>query len=117
MKSLRIFLVGLFLALPCTAAFAQQVTPTYLYVNITGDATTLVRTGNGVLHTLCFNNPTATEVITIYDGIAAASGTKIGTITIPSSPQPSCMLYDTVYGVGLTIVTATASSDITVSYR
>lgn len=117
MKRLRLFLVGLFVSLPCAAAFAQQVTPSYLYSNITGDATTLVRTGNGVLHTITFNNPVATETVTIYDGVAAASGTKIGTITVPASPMPVTLLYDVAYGVGLTIVTATATSDITVSYR
>jgi hypothetical protein len=52
----------------------------------------------------------------MYDGISAA-GTLIGTITIPASPLPGCLTYDVAYGTGLTFVTATASSDITVSYR
>jgi hypothetical protein len=115
MKRLRIFLVGLFLSLPCTAAFAQAIY-SFNYLNITGQATTPVRTGPGVLHTVCFNNPTATEVITLWDSLTAA-GTKIGTITIPASPQPVCLVYDVAYGTGLTVQTATASSDITVSYR
>ena len=113
-KSARIFLVGLFLSLPCSAAFAQL--PPFQYLNITGQATTLIRTGNGVLHTICFNKPVATETVAIYDGVSNA-GTLIGTITVPASPQPGCLLYDVAYGAGLTIVTATASSDITVSYR
>lgn len=87
----------------------------YTPLNITGDATTLVRTGGGILHTLTFNNPTATEVITIYDGLSA-SGTKLATITIPATPQPHSLLYDMEYLVGLTIVTATANSDITVTF-
>jgi hypothetical protein len=114
MKRLRIFLIGLFLSLPCTAAFAQL--PPFQFLNITGQATTVVRTGNGMLHSITFNKPVATETVAIYDG-SAASGTLIGTITVPASPQPVTLLYDVGYGTSLTIVTATASSDITVSYR
>jgi hypothetical protein len=115
MMRLRVFLVGLWLSLPCVA-LAQNFSGSYQYLNITGQATTLVRTGNGVLHTVCFNKPVATETIAIYDGVSSA-GTLIGTITVPASPQPGCLAYDVAYGAGLTIVTATASSDITVSYR
>ena len=45
----------------------------------------------------------------------AGSGTKIGTATIYASTNP-CLTYDVNFATGLTIVTATASSDITVSY-
>lgn len=114
-NKLKAFVVGWFLTLLLpTAALAQGAS--YQYLNITGQATTLVRTGNGLLHTVCFNKPTATETIAIYDGVSAA-GTLIGTITVPASPQPGCLTYDVAYGAGLTFVTATASSDITVSYR
>lgn len=86
------------------------------YTNITGDTTTTVKSGPGTLHCITFNNPTATEVITIYDN-TAASGTKIGTITIPASPQLGTLFYDVAFATGLTIFTATAVSDITVSWR
>lgn len=84
-------------------------------VNITGDATTVARVGGGILHTVTFNKPTATETVTIYDGVDT-SGTKIATITVAASPQPVTLTYDAVYLVGLTIVTATATSDITVTF-
>ena len=87
----------------------------YLYKNITGQAGTPVKTGPGVLHSMTFNKPVATEVITIYDGLNTG-GTLIGTITIPASPQPGSLFYDVAFTVGLFIQTATASSDITVSY-
>lgn len=87
----------------------------YQYANITGDATTVVKSGRGYLHTITLNAPTATEVITIYDN-TAGSGTKIGTITVPASPQPVTLKYDVAFWTGLTIVTATATSDITVSF-
>lgn len=107
-------LLGIGLLLASAGAIHAQAA--YQYLNITGQATALVRTGNGVLHAVCFNKPVATETVAIYDGVSAA-GTLIGTITVPASPQPGCLTYDVGYGAGLTIVTATASSDITVSYR
>jgi hypothetical protein len=41
----------------------------------------------------------------------------IGAVTIPSSPQPVTLTYNVAFWTGLTIVTATASSDMTVSFR
>lgn len=87
----------------------------YQSVNITGQSTTVVATGSGILHTITFNKPTATAVVTMYDN-TAASGTVLGTITIPASPMPVTLTYDIRFGTGLTITTGTASSDITVSY-
>lgn len=88
----------------------------YLYKNITTDTTTVVKSGVGILHTLTFNAPTATTVVTLYDN-TAASGTKIGTITVPASPMPVTLTYDVAFSIGLTVVTGTATSDITVSYQ
>lgn len=88
----------------------------FAYLNITGDATTTVKSSKGYLHTITLNNPVATETITIYDN-TAGSGTKIGTITVPASPVPVTLTYDVTFWTGLTIVTATAASDISVSYR
>lgn len=89
----------------------------YNYRNITAAAptTTVVKTGAGILHSITFNTPTATAVITIYDNTSAA-GTKIGTITVPASPQAVTLMYDVVFGTGLTFTTATAACDITVAY-
>lgn len=89
----------------------------YSFVNITAAAptTTVVKTGAGILHSITFNTPVATAVVTVYDN-TAASGTKIGTFTIPASPMPVTLMYDAAFGTGLTITTATAASDITVTY-
>ena len=92
----------------------QTVISAYRYLNITGQATTTVKSGGGILHIICVNTPAATETITIYDN-TAASGTKIGTITVFASTNP-CLTYDVNFTTGLTLVTATASSDLTVSY-
>jgi len=88
------------------------------YSNITGQATTVLKAGSGNLHTITFNTLTANEVITIFDN-TAGSGTKIGTITVPATPvaTPLTLVYDVRFSIGLTIVTATASSDITVSFN
>lgn len=88
----------------------------FSYQNITGQATTTIKSSAGLLHCITLNNPVATETITIYDN-TAGSGTKIGTITVPASPQPVTLKYDVEFWTGLTIVTATASSDITVSFK
>ena len=92
----------------------QLIISAYKYLNITGQATTTVKSGGGVLHTICVNTPAATETITIYDN-TAASGTKIGTVTVYATTNP-CLTYDVNFTIGLTLVTATASSDLTVSY-
>ncbi len=91
----------------------------YSYSNITGQATTVVKSGAGLLHALTINTPVATSVITIYDN-TAASGTKIATITLPGTllqEGPYTATYNVSFSTGLTIVTGTASSDITASYR
>ena len=103
-------------------AFAQTfgspnlVITAYKYLNIVlaAPTTTTVKSGGGILHTVCVNNPAATGTITMYDN-TAASGTKIGTITTTGSSY-GCFTYDASFSTGLTIVTATAASDITVTY-
>lgn len=91
--------------------------PGYSTVNITAAAptTTVVKTGQGILHTITFNKPVATGVVTVYDN-TAASGTIIGIITTPASPMPVTLQYDLVFTTGLTITSATAAQDITVTY-
>lgn len=81
---------------------------------ITGDATTLVNTGPCVLHSITINKPTATETIELDDALTQTNPFAI--ITIPASPMPVTLLYDVICQTGLSITTATATSDITVSY-
>lgn len=120
MTKLRPWLLGaLFLFFPLwaqaqTFGSPQLVITAYKYANITTDATTVVKSGSGLLHTICVNTPAATETITLYDN-TAASGTKIGALTSFAS-SPGCFTYDINFLTGLTIVTATAAGDITVSY-
>jgi hypothetical protein len=95
-------------------AFAQSV-QTWQYANITSDTTTTLKTTPGVLHAVCVNTPNATGTIQIYDS-TTASGSKIGLITQFAS-TPRCFSYDVAFWTGLTIVTATAAGDLTISFR
>lgn len=89
----------------------------YIGTNITlaAPTTTVIATGNGVLHTITFNKPVSTGVVTVYNN-TAASGTVLATITTPANPLPVTLTLDIAFGTGLTIVTATAAQDITVSW-
>lgn len=91
----------------------------WAYLNITDVSTTrVVKNSPGMLHAITINNPKTGTVITIYDN-TAASGTKIGTITLPATllgDGPSVALYDVACLTGLTITTGSGASDFTVSY-
>lgn len=87
----------------------------YNHILLAAPTTTLVKTGAGILHSITFNKPVATAVVVIYNGIDA-SGDPIASITVPASPLPLTLTYDVSFTTGLTIVTTTAASDITISY-
>lgn len=88
----------------------------YSYANILTATTTTVKSGAGVLHSVCLNTINSTSTAQIYDN-TAGSGTKIGLITQPSGALPNCLIYDVAFATGLTIVTTTGTPDYTVSYR
>lgn len=100
------------------------------FLNITTNATTVVKSGVGVFYGFTVNNNgfTTAGTITIYDNTSAA-GTKIGTWTIPVQPPgttllattffPPALMLNAAFSTGLTFVTATTApaADITVLYR
>lgn len=91
----------------------------YSYKHIAaGQATTVVKTSAGVLHSVTFGGPaTATNVTTIYDD-SAGVGVVIGIPTATAVVGPVTMVYDIAFANGLTIITGTANgADMTVSYR
>lgn len=90
----------------------------YSYSNITSATTTTVKSGAGTFRALTVNTYVASATITIYDN-TAGSGTKIATITLPSTitgDSPATLRYDIAFATGLTIVTSGAT-DLTVSYK
>lgn len=89
-----------------------------LFLNLASQATTTIKTGAGFFHALIINTPAATGVITIYDN-TAGSGTKIATITQPAAllDGAETIIYNVAFATGLTVVTATATQDLTFVYR
>lgn len=98
------------------------------FTNVTGNSTTTIKSGAGILHSVNINNNTTGGVITIYDN-TAASGTKIFTFSIGS---PSGGLLSTSgnpgpfntgplgleFSTGLTVVmTGSTSNNCTFIYR
>ena len=109
-----LLLLGLAPASAQTFGSPQYVVTAYKYAHITTDTTTLVKSGGGLLHTICVNTPAATETITVDDALTATTPT-IAVITLYASTTP-CFTLDINFTVGLTIVTGTAAGDITVTY-
>jgi hypothetical protein len=120
MKLLQFIWLWFFLAF--SAAGAQTfgspnlTISAYKYLNIVlaAPTTTVVKSGAGILHTVCINTPAATGTIAIYDN-TSATAPLIGTITAFASTNP-CFTYDAAFTKGLTIVTSTAANNITVTY-
>lgn len=96
------------------------------FLNIVGNATTVVKSGAGVCRGISINNNSTGGTITLYDN-TAASGTKIATLVIatPSggllsatgTPSPCYATLAAEFATGLTVVTAgSIVNDITVYY-
>lgn len=85
----------------------------FSYAHITTDATTAIKSGGGVLHSICVNTVAASSTITVDDATSATTPT----IAVLSGASLGCYTYDVAFANGLTIVTAVAAPDITVSWR
>lgn len=98
------------------------------YRNLTGNATTTVKSSSGTLHGICINDNSTGGSIVVYDN-TSATGAKIGTFQIGT---PSGGLLSTAgtpvssflgplgceFTTGLTIVTSGSSSNnITIFYQ
>lgn len=91
--------------------------PPYTYANITlaAPTTTTLKATPGILHSICVNTPANTGTATVYDG-TATQAVVIAVIT-EYTGVAVCYLYDVNLINGLTVVTATAAGNLTVSYR
>lgn len=98
------------------------------YRNITGNNTTTVKSGPGILRAISVNNNTTGGNVIVYDN-TSGSGTRIMTLQIGSPsggllsssglPGPAQLTaLDVKFTTGLTIVTSGSSSNnITIYYR
>lgn len=90
--------------------------PGYSFNHISAAATTVVKSGAGVLHTLSVNNlGTVASVTTVYNN-TAGSGAVIAVINTLAGQES--YIYDVAFDTGLTVVTTgTVAPDVTVSFR
>lgn len=82
------------------------------YANYTTSAANVTKSAAGFLHTVTVN-AAPTSAIEIYDN-SAASGNLIA--TLPASAVVGTYTYDVIFTTGLTVNTASADSDVTISY-
>jgi hypothetical protein len=96
------------------------------YLNITGNATSVVKSGNGVIRGISINNNNTGGDVYIYDN-TAGSGTKIaqyqlgtpggGLLSTTGLNGPTYISMTAEFTTGLTVVTTGSSSnDITIYY-
>jgi thymidine phosphorylase len=91
-----------------------DLAPVYKYNYMPSAATTTIKTGPGVLHSIVVNNIGSAGTITVFDN-TAGSGTTIATILTQAAS--TTYLYDVGFSTGLTITTGgTTAPNITVSY-
>ncbi len=107
-------------ALQVNAQGALSIQLRNKFKNVTGNATTVVKSGEGTLSAVSINNASSAGTITIYDN-TAGSGTKIMTLTCPSggvNPVPTALSnLGAEFTTGLTVVTAGAiANDFTIFY-
>lgn len=88
------------------------------YANMTAQTTTTILAKKGFLHAITVNKPVASGTISLFDNASAGSGTSVGIITTPATAtNPFTVFYDVELTNGLTITTAGATQDITISFR
>jgi hypothetical protein len=85
------------------------------FVHITGNGTTVAKSGAGILNSLLINiSGVLTTRATIYDN-TSGSGTVIA--VVDTTKTSSLFMYNVSFSIGLTIVTSGGAVDLTVTYR
>ena len=93
-----------------------QVAGNNQYTHLNANATTNLRTGNGVLHSITINTKGATSnTLTLYDN-TVGSGTVIALIDTTSNVQT--LIYDLQFLTGLTaVIAAGTAADVTITWQ
>lgn len=81
----------------------------------TAAAAVVLKTGEGIIHTVCLNGPINGSSIQFWDN-TAASGTVIAFLQPPNSSYIVCQTFDANFTTGLTFTTV-GTSDWTITYR
>lgn len=116
MKLFKTLGLTLCLVTPAMAQSSFPLTEPFLYKHITSNTTTVVKTGPGVLHTICVSTKGASSN-TLKAEDAVTDTTPVIAI-IDTTALTGCTVYDIAFTVGLTIVTTTGTApDATISYK
>lgn len=100
--------------MPNTSQYASLI-PAYTAAHLAANASTLVKTGAGTLHTININKLGATaNTMTVYDGI---DNTGAVLAVIDTTANAISRYYDVSFATGLYVVIATGTApDSTISY-
>ncbi len=89
----------------------------YNYTRVTTAATTLVKTGPGILHAVIVNTPTATGTIELDDALTNTTPI-IGKMLMPTTAaNPFTVVYDVAFSTGLSVTVAVATVDATIVWK
>lgn len=89
----------------------------YNYTRVTTAATTLVKTGPGVLHAIVVNKPTSTATIEADDALTNTTPV-IGILgAFAASIAPFSLTYDVAFSTGLSVTVGTATVDATIVWK
>lgn len=89
----------------------------YNYTRVTTAATTLVKTGPGILHAVIVNTPTATATIELDDALTNTTPI-IGKMLMPTTASnPFTVVYDVAFSTGLSVTVAVATVDATIVWK
>jgi hypothetical protein len=89
----------------------------YNYTRVTTAATTLVKTGPGILHAVIVNKPTATATIELDDALTNTTPI-IGIMLMPTTAaNPFTVVYDVAFSTGLSVTVAIATVDATIVWK
>ncbi len=88
----------------------------YNYTRVTSAATTLVKTGSGVLHAVVVNTPTSTGTIELDDALTNTTPI-IGKMLFAAGIAPFTVVYDVAFATGLSVTVAVATVDATIVWK
>ncbi len=89
----------------------------YNYTRVTTAATTLVKTGPGVLHAVIVNKPTATATIELDDALTNTTPIIGLLAAFAASIAPFSLIYDVAFTTGLSVTVGVATVDATIVWK